>query len=595
MGSIYTADFETTVREDDCRVWAWAMCDIERPEQCETGIDIESFIERVRQDTSTVYFHNLKFDGGFIIDWLFRHGYAHMIRKKTEKGKLEKVLPGCMSSVISDMGQWYSLTVCFPETGTTVTFKDSLKLIPLSVEKIPGAYGLPNAKLAIDYREDRPKGHRLTREEEEYVKEDVIIVAKAIKIMIEQGQTKMTAASNALEDFKTRFGKDRFPKYFPELPIIEYSDDKRVDVDKEVRMSYKGGWSYLNPEYADKPVQTGRVYDINSMYPWAMHDCILPFGMPIGYKGKPEPRSDYPLYTIQIICPFKLAAGKWPSIQLKNVWGFSDTEYVKEAEVPVLLTLTDVDYKLFRDMYDVPEDEIEYIGGYYFHGAVGMISEYIDYWYHVKEESDRTGNKGMKQIAKLMLNSLYGKFGARRDGRSKIPYFDKQEDKVKYSLGDEEEREGVYIPVATWITSYCRDKIIRAAVGCRDRFIYADTDSLHVLGDYPVPGLDVDQYRLGAFKHESSFVRARFIRSKTYMEIERSRKFVDYDGYEDTEEEINLKCAGMPSRMKATVQEPDFYMGAKFPVGPGSRFAPKLVPKTVPGGVILREMPFEIR
>lgn len=314
------------------------------------------------------------------------------------------------------------------------------------------------------------------------------------------------------------------------------------------------------------------------MYPWAMKNCILPYGNPIYYYGEPRYNPSYPLYVIQLEAAFKLKPRHYPSIQLKHTLFFADNEYIEEAETPMLLTLTSVDYELFLENYDV--DIVRFHGGYYFNGKAGLFSDYIDYWYDIKRSSKQEGNKGMEYIAKLMLNSLYGKFGMKLVGKSKIPYYDEENKIVRYKLSDEEERPGVYLPVATFITSYCRDKIIRSANAVYDRFIYGDTDSLHILGLEDAPQIEVDEFELGKFKKESTFIRGRFVRQKTYYEV-------DEDG-------LHIKCAGMPKAMKATVQEMDFYAGAVFEIGEGSRFSPKLVNKTVSGGVILQETSFKI-
>lgn len=582
MPEIYVADFETTTDENDCRVWAWAIANIETPDNVTTGNLIQTFIEYCNTISGIVYFHNEKFDGSFILDYLFRNDYKWVKSERTKFGKDKKLEAGTFSTLISDMGVWYSLKVRFKGCLNPIEFRDSAKLIPLSVENIPKAFGIEEAKGSIDYSEYREVGHVLTEAEERYVRGDVIIVAKALHFMITHGETKMTAASNALNDYKTRIGKKQFDKWFPKLS---------PHIDEDIRHSYKGGWSYLNPMYADKKVGAGSVYDVNSMYPWAMRNCLLPYGEPIYFKGKPRKEPLFPLYVVQFIATFKLKPGKYPSIQIKHTMWYADNMYIEESKGPTLLTLTSVDYELFIHNYDV--DIYEWQGGYYFRARSDMFLDYIEYWYDKKNEAKRTGNAGMAQIAKLKLNSLYGKFGARLEGKSKIPWFDTENDKVRYRLSEPEQRPGVYIPVATFITSYCRDKIIRAAEACYERFIYADTDSIHILGLEEVTSIEVDDYKLGAFKLEDTFERARFIRQKTYIEINQ-RTVTDYDGYTYTEPIFNIKCAGMPDRMKSTVDESDFYLGATFPIGEQSKFAPKLSPKVVPGGVILREMPFKI-
>lgn len=569
--AIYSADFETTTKADDCRVWAWAYCNIETPEDVKVGNSLDTFMDNLKESGGIYYFHNLKFDGNFILYWLFTHGYHYNSDSKN-------LYPRSFCTLISDMGTWYTITIqmaCLP-TGESkkVEIRDSLKVIPLRVEDIPETYGLEEAKLSIDYHEYREVGHVLTTEEEEYVKEDVVIVAKALKFMRDNNQKKLTAASNALNDYKSRLSKKEFSRLFPELDPI---------IDRDIRMSYKGGWTYLNPKYKNEQISEGTVYDVNSMYPWAMKYCLLPYGKPFYFSGEYKPNPNYPLYVICLQAEFKLKHGKYPSIQLKKSGFYSDNEYISESILPTVLTLTSVDYELFLHNYDVKI--ITVYGGYMFKAKVGMFADYIDYWYGVKTDSKKNHNPGMEKIAKLMLNSLYGKFGSRLFGKSKIPYFDENLNKVRYRISKEEKRKGGYLPVATFITSYCRDKIVRAAETCGDRFIYADTDSVHIKGLEPVNGLDVDNFRLGAFKKESEFIRGKFIRQKTYLEV-----------YQDGDDEkINLKCCGMPSDLKDSITEETFYAGAKYDSTLNPEFAPKLMPKVVPGGVILEETTFQIK
>lgn len=318
------------------------------------------------------------------------------------------------------------------------------------------------------------------------------------------------------------------------------------------------------------------------MYPWAMKYCLLPYGVPVRYLGEPEPSKNYPLYTVTFEAQFKLKPGKFPSIQLKHTMGYLDNEYVTQSDGVVELNLTSVDFALFKECYDA--EIFRYKGGYYFKAKVGMFAEYVDYWFDVKTTAKKEKNKGMEAIAKLMLNSLYGKFGARMFGKSKYPIYDTLYDLIRYKQTEEEKRKAGYIPVATFITSYCRDKIIRAANACGDRFIYGDTDSLHIHG-MDDPDIDIDEFRLGAFKQENVFKRAKFIRQKTYMEI------IAKNG----KEEMNLKACGMPKKLKETVREEDFFEGAVYDHSVTPRFAPKLKPKIVPGGVILAETTFKIK
>ena len=249
---------------------------------------------------------------------------------------------------------------------------------------------------------------------------------------------------------------------------------------------------------------------------------------------------------------------------------YNETEYLKKSERPEILHLTSVDIQLFKEHYNIYN--VEYICGYKYRGRKGMFSEYIDRWYKVKTESKESGNMSMYTIAKLMLNSLYGKFGTNPKKRSKYPWYDKDNDIVRYSLQAEEIGKGGYIPIAAFITAYARDKIIRAAQACGDNFVYADTDSIHIIGN-ETPDIDIDDYRLGAFKLESNFTTAKFLRQKCYIET--------ING------ELNKKCAGMPDIVKENL---DYDTLEK-----GHSFTGKLVPKIVKGGVVLKNTDFTIK
>lgn len=223
----FTADFETcTWKDDESWVWAWAVCDIES-EEITIDNKIESFMTFCYENKNThFYFHNLKFDGSFIIYYLLTHNFTLAKDKK-------EIKDNTFTCLINEMGQFYSIVVYFKKRNKKVhkvTFIDSLKIIPFSVKEIAKTFKLPISKLEIDYNKERKKGWKLTLKEKEYIKNDVLIVAKALKLLFSQNLTKMTEGSNALNDYKDILGKYKFLHYFPLL-------DKKVDED--LRQAYR--------------------------------------------------------------------------------------------------------------------------------------------------------------------------------------------------------------------------------------------------------------------------------------------------------------------------------------------------------------------
>ena len=250
----FVADFETsTWIPDESFVWAWAICEVGNVDNLRIGNTLDSFIELCKKEKNPlILFHNLKFDGEFILNYLLKNGYEYT-NKKERKSKT-------FSTLISDQGLFYEIEVYFEVGKKTkkVTFQDSLKIINQSVDQIAKTFNLPESKLSIDYNEVREKGHILTHEEEEYIKHDVIIVAKALEYLYSMGLTKMTAGSNALNEYKEIITKNQFEKIYHKLTY---------EADKDIRQSYKGGFTYLNPIYEGVDVEEGEVLDVNSLYP----------------------------------------------------------------------------------------------------------------------------------------------------------------------------------------------------------------------------------------------------------------------------------------------------------------------------------------
>lgn len=548
---ILVADFETTVDPDDVRVWAVCAVNVDTLLVDFIGNSIESFFEYLQDKNTVVYFHNLKFDGEFILHYLLTHGFKYS----------EEPVNHSFSTLITDDGIFYSITVIFEKIGKSykkVTIYDSLKKLPFKVSKIAEAFKLPDRKLEIDYEAPRVKGHILTDEERQYIINDCKIVAEALKIQFAQGLKKMTNASDALNGYKSIISKNQFDRLFPVLP---------VELDADLRRAYKGGFVYLNPKYRNKRGLKGIALDVNSLYPSVMHDKLLPYGYPMFFEGEPEQNQAYPLYIVRIQCMFELKPGHLPTIQLKNNRAFVETEYLTSSNGDMVqMTLTNVDLQLFLDHYNVYN--LDYICGYRFKGAVGLFSDYIDHWMQIKENS--TG--AIRQLAKLMLNSLYGKFATNPKARKKIPVLD-SDNIVRYVLDEPELRDPVYTAMGCFITAYAREKTIRSGQKVFNRFIYADTDSLHLIGDELPEGLEIHPTHLGAWKHEGTFTDSKFLRAKTYMET--------VDGV------TKVTCAGMPDNVKETVTYENFK--------PGAVFDGKLMPKRYPGGIILEKRTFTIK
>lgn len=566
----YSGDFETTVDPLDCRVWAWGLCNIDETDQFEHGTDIESFFNRVSRESCKVYFQNLKFDGEFLLYYLFRNNFDYVPSRNDLYTK-------SFCTLISDSGQWYSIQVCFERKvkgNIMLTVLDSMKLLPFSVDKVAQTFKLDVSKIEKPdefYKRPRAKGHQLDPEEKEYLKADCQIMAMALQTMFTQSLTAMTIGSNALKDFKRIFDEKEFKRTFP-VP----------DYDSDIRKAYRGGFTHLMKKYRNKTVKVGIVLDVNSLYPYVMYSKLMPYGNGQYFDGEYEKDDIYPLYIQAVSCLFTLKKNHIPTIQIKKNNLFNQVEYV-ETSGPELVTLflTCVDLLLFTEQYEVTY--ITYISGWKFKATRGLFCDYIDKWSTIKITAKLEGNAGMYTIAKLMLNSLYGKFALNPEVISKEPEYDKTTDMVHYTVTAPETRTPVYIPVGAFITSYAREHTIRAAQALYKRFVYADTDSLHLKGAFDseiTDKLEVDPVILGAWKHELNFSKAHYIRAKTYIEV-------GHEPESGTPDKLQVTCAGLPEKCHKQVTFNNFR--------PGMKYKNKLRPKHVPGGIVLENSIFSIK
>ena len=394
----------------------------------------------------------------------------------------------------------------------------------------------------------RERGHQFTPEEKEYLKNDVEIMARALNIQFQQGLTKMTIGADALSNYKSIIGKDQFSKWFP---VID------PETDRLLRKAYRGGWTYVNPKFQNRDIGAGKVYDVNSLYPWAMRYNVYPVGAPLYFDGKYKEDLRRPLYIQKFPCQFRLKKGYLPCVQIKNSLFYNGNEYLVESDGLVDLTMCNVDLELFFDHYDVWD--IQWLGYWSFQAKEGIFNDYIDTWYKVKEKS------------------------------------------TKYKVERKYIKDAVYVPVGIFCTAYARNKTIRTAQMEYDRFIYADTDSVHLEGDFEPQEMSsvIDDYKLGYWKNESNFVRGRFLKAKAYVEEELTTK----EKYEANLKEkeldaliyerdgqyyhLNVKCAGMNDAIKQKVTYDNFKAGFSEDG--------KLVPKNVEGGVVLVSTEFTIK
>ena len=543
----YYCDFETCLHNEKAKVWLACALNSE-DNTYSISTNIEQFLKGFK-NSSNLYFHNLKYDGSYLLNYLLNNNFKWTNNKKLENNQF--------STLIDKFGVFYMMKIKFKRV--TLTIYDTLKIIPLSELNIATSFNLDTKKGSIDYEKDRDENYIPSDEEIEYIKNDCYIIKKAHEYFLSDNLTKATLASNAFSYFKSTLNFD-FRKCFP---VIDLSTDK------ELRKYYKGGYCYLTDNYKSKIVHDVFVYDVNSLYPYVMYINQYPCGTPKYFKGKYKGNSKLVLHHIKAF--FILKDGYLPTIQIKNNNNFNPCEYLKSSDGNIIdLYLPELDLKLFLEHYDIPI--LEYIDGYEFKSIDNLFKKYIDKWISVK-----INNKGGKKaLAKLMLNALYGKFALNPVRESKRPYLN-DENSLSFETFKDIDSEPIYTPISIFVTSYARYHTISNAQKYHrlNRLIYCDTDSLHIIGAR-IKDLEIHDSKLGAWKLEEHFYEAKYLHQKCYFGIDENKKKY-------------IKIAGLPKdkNLNKVLNIENFKYGFTY--------GECLKSRQINGGIYLKKTPFKIR
>lgn len=653
----FVGDFETTVYEGQERTDVWASAIVELG--TEAVVILHSIDETYEYLTGideniVVYYHNLKFDGMFWLDYLInirqmKQAYT-IIPSEDETAQQQAVKwlsykemeANTFQYSISDKGQWYRIIINYRAKNKhikRIELRDSLKLLPFSVKAIGSAFETKHRKLDMEYEGLRYPGCEITPEEKKYIANDVLVVKEALECMFSEGHNKLTIGACCLSEYKFLVGKDSYEAMFPNVYEMEIDESLygSPTVGDYVLHSYRGGWCYLAKGKENKMYHNGTTGDVNSLYPSMMHSesgNYYPIGSPVFWKGNyipPEATKNHRYFFIRIKTGFTIKPNMLPFIQIKGSSHYRPTDMLETSDVfdklqnkychyikgndgniePVttMMTMTCTDYYLFIEHYNT--QGLEILDGCYFETQIGIFDDYIDKYKKIKMES-----KGAKRtLAKLFLNNLYGKMASTTNSSFKVAYADAEKNStINFYEVEEHDKKPGYIPVGSAITSYARNFTIRAAQANyygvdKPGFIYADTDSIHCdLQPNQFKGIKVHPKNFCCWKLESCWDVGLFVRQKTYAEHVTHEDEVPIDNAY-----WNIKCAGLPDRCKelfvksieGTPETPedkydddelqflhtrhtikDFKIGLRVPG--------KLMPKRIPGGILLVKSMYEM-
>jgi len=391
------------------------------------------------------------------------------------------------------------------------TFGDSLNIFPMSVAKIGDTIGLK--KLDNDkVKNEGLSKKNITEEDIEYCIRDCEIVYTALLRMFEKvGTIKLTIASLSMFDFRNKFLGDN----------LLYSE-----LNDEFFESYYGG---RTEAFIMGDVDCD-VYDINSLYPYAMSNMVFP-----DIKNlKKETMVDVKYFKYCLIryeglarvkvrhkeiyfgfLPYKSERLLFPVGEFWTTCNFNELRFAFEKGV---IEFIEVDYIVYGNAIDTPFRDF-------------IITHYQERLNSVSELD--------KLIEKLKMNSLYGRFAMREKFTTtyyeQLPFeiieelqkFEKYYELKVFSaerndcflVTENEKMKNSFFAIPTfssYITSQARIILLTALLeNENNRVAYCDTDSIFLEKDF-VGDVGI---KLGQFKKENKkVIEIRGLKNYTKVE-----------------------------------------------------------------------------
>ena len=482
-----------------------------REKWCEfrTVEDFWNFVEASVPDKSKIwcFAHNLDFDFRVL------HGF--------------KVLKERGWSIETFIYDSKNIILSFRRDGKTLLFLDTFNFFKGSVKKMGESIGLE--KLEVNF------GNVSDDELSRYCKRDVEIIKEFMLRFIDfieqndLGSLQKTLASQAFSAYRHRFMKHS---------IFIHNNVEVIELERE---SYRGGRTeafFIGRKEGEKFYKL----DVNSMYPFVMRERLYPTKLIKLEKSPSISGLKRALKRFFVIAYLRVRIDK-PVVAVKGerlIFPIGEFDcYLCSPEIELVLK----------------HGEIVKVYKYAIYEQHPIFREYVDFFYSLKEKYSREGNSALKQMSKLFLNSLYGKFGQRTRLFDKIGEYDREDGyevvfdmetgkRITYRFLNGEvwvesedyiEGENSFVAIASAVTAYARSYLwMLIEKAGEENVYYTDTDSL-IVNEEGFKRLSdmMDDYKLGYLKCEgvSNYIEIRNAKDYSFGE-EVKRKGVKKDAVE---------------------------------------------------------------
>jgi hypothetical protein len=309
----------------------------------------------------------------------------------------------------------------------------------------------------------------------------------------------------------------------------------------DIRQGYTGGAVDM---YIPQSKTGIKCYDVNSLYPSQMQAQLMPVGSPTFFQGdirKINPRA-FGFFYCEIIAPENILH---PIIQTRvKIHGVTKTIAPIGAWEDMLFS---------QELYNAEKYGYKFniLWGYVFESE-NIFKNYVDFLYAIRSQYPKSDP--MNFITKLLMNSLYGRFGMNNNFENievihkdyladfENKFIDYITDKIEindyflifYMLPDDEKLDSkTSVGIATATTAYSRIHMSQFKNNDKIRLYYTDTDSIYT--DSDISESFIDPKTLGKLKLENICKRAIFLAAKLYyLETDSGKLVIKVKGLKDT-------------------------------------------------------------
>lgn len=348
-------------------------------------------------------------------------------------------------------------------------------------------------------------------------------------------------------------GEERFilEKYFTNKDIFNYLFPKlSFDEFEYCKPSYCGGITrYSNKNNVGKWInKKGMGVDINSSFPYSYTKFKLPYGRGkyISFEDNFKLKKNK-LYIMRFkVNSFKIKNNCEPNIskmmvQTSNAMLKKCDTWIKQFSDRCIITCTSIDYEYFINHYEY--ENLEELDGYEFNCLNGFFDRFTNKFYGIK--CQKGISKGLRNWVKLLLNGVYGKFGQNVCAELREDIYNPETNSIEDTIVKKDDininllSDGVYLPLASFVTSYSRIHLITVLniINKTDGITwqYCDTDSSYITGSDKIvmealkDYIDIDYTgELGKWKIEKYFDKILIIGIKKYIYYGNEEKDKDY-------------------------------------------------------------------